>query len=403
MRDKQPEIRKYPEDWEIVKIKELSKVITGNTPPTSSLDSYGGTYLWATPTDINGQKILKHTSRKLTEKGISFARKLPPETLLVTCIASIGKNAILKKEGCCNQQINAILPSEKYNTDYLYYWFENNKKLLLALAGQTAVPIINKNTFEKLSVILPTPKEQQKIAAILTTVDENIEETGRIISACEKIKKGLMQELFSNNASQINYSNKWETTKLKDVVICFKNGGTPSTKNKTYWTGNIPWVTGADFDDGKIRNIRRHITEEAVRNSATNVIKKGNLLLVTRTGVGKMAIAPYDIAISQDITGILFNESILPKFAFWYMRYYIEKLKTLNQGTSINGIVRADLEASQFPIMSNDRQKEIVAILDSLTDRIDEEKEKKETLTTLKKSLMQKLLTGEIRVKVQAQ
>src|SRR4030095_5240218 len=89
----------------------------------------------------------------------------------------------------------------------------------------------------------------------------------------------------------------WKVKKVADVGSRFLNGGTPTTKNEDYWKGNIPWITGADIINQGIGIIRRFISMEAVRNSATNIIEKGNLLLVTRTGVGKLAIAPFDIAI----------------------------------------------------------------------------------------------------------
>lgn len=103
----------------------------------------------------------------------------------------------------------------------------------------------------------------------------------------------------------------WEVKKLGEVVEKFINGGTPSTQNENYWTGHIPWITGADILNQKISEIRRFITKEAVKNSSTNVIRKGNLLLVSRTGVGKLAIAPFDIAISQDFTGVYTNSEVL--------------------------------------------------------------------------------------------
>jgi type I restriction enzyme S subunit len=88
--------------------------------------------------------------------------------------------------------------------------------------------------------------------------------------------------------------------------LCSKlvNGGTPSTGVANYWGGSIPWVTGADFTSRGIGEIRRYVSESGVRSNSTSVVDPGNLLVVTRTGVGKLAIAKEPIAISQDITGV---------------------------------------------------------------------------------------------------
>ncbi len=96
--------------------------------------------------------------------------------------------------------------------------------------------------------------------------------------------------------------------------------------------------------DQKISKVRRYITPEAVENSATHVIPKGMLLLVTRTGVGKVAIAPFDVAISQDLTGIIPpTDNICVKYLFWIFSGVNGHFLNMNQGTSINGITRSDL------------------------------------------------------------
>ena len=112
----------------------------------------------------------------------------------------------------------------------------------------------------------------------------------------------------------------WEVVQIKGISKNFFNGGTPDTTDKDYWDGNIPWVTGADFENQQISQIRHYITKEGVKNSATNIILKGKLLVVTRNGVGKLAIAPFDIAISRDINVIiLYLDNALTFFVYWYV------------------------------------------------------------------------------------
>ena len=96
----------------------------------------------------------------------------------------------------------------------------------------------------------------------------------------------------------------WQRRTLGEVSRKLVNGGTPSTEIEEFWHGTIPWITGADFTPSGIGEFRRFVSEDAVRLSSTNVIDSGELLIVTRTGVGKLAVTPCAIAISQDITGI---------------------------------------------------------------------------------------------------
>ena len=124
----------------------------------------------------------------------------------------------------------------------------------------------------------------------------------------------------------------WEEKTLGEVGAKFLNGGTPSTSIEDFWNGDIPWITGADFDEQKINEVRKYITKDAVKKSSTNVVEKGNLLVVTRTGVGKIAVAPFDIAISQDITGVYLKKDVaIPEYIFQLL---IAKKKELQKKQS---------------------------------------------------------------------
>ncbi|MCK4619226.1 MAG: restriction endonuclease subunit S [Desulfobacterales bacterium] len=191
----------------------------------------------------------------------------------------------------------------------------------------------------------------------------------------------------------------WELKRLGEIVEKFVNGGTPSTKNEALWNGNIPWITGADILNQKVTEIRRHITTDAVKNSSTNVISKGNLLLVSRTGVGKLAIAPFDIAISQDFTGIYpKKESLLAEYLFRFFDFNQSLLKSQNQGTSIQGVTRETLSALSIPLPTKAEQTAIAAALsdaDALIQSMEKLIAKKRLI---KQGAMQELLTGKKRL-----
>jgi restriction endonuclease S subunit len=104
---------------------------------------------------------------------------------------------------------------------------------------------------------------------------------------------------------------KWPEYKLSTLVEKFISGGTPNTKIENYWDGDIPWITGADFSDGEIILGRRHINQDAVRNSATNIVPKGSIVMVTRTGVN---FSPTIIAFTEKMDEISrFSEKTNPE------------------------------------------------------------------------------------------
>jgi type I restriction enzyme S subunit len=191
----------------------------------------------------------------------------------------------------------------------------------------------------------------------------------------------------------------WDVLSIGDVGKKFLNGGTPSTQIMEYWAGTIPWITGADLVNQKVSNTRRFITTKAINNSSTNLVEKGNLLIATRTGVGKLAIAPFDVAISQDLTGVYPNEDkVVSQYLFRYLEFHATDLRSQNQGTSIEGITRETLLSIKILVPPIPEQHLIATVLsdtDTLLSALDNLIAKKRLI---KQGAMQELLTGKRRL-----
>ena len=178
-------------------VSEFGTIITGATP-SKLIDSYwnNGTIVWITPSDITESKDIYNSHDMLTQDGLKAGRFVPAGSILITCIASIGKNAILKIDGSCNQQINAIIPNKNFNADYLYYLFEMKKDYLQSTAGTSATSIINKSSFEKLVFKVPNLEEQNKISKILNCLELKIENEKLKFEKLTFLKKSLLQQMF---------------------------------------------------------------------------------------------------------------------------------------------------------------------------------------------------------------
>ncbi|WP_441730705.1 restriction endonuclease subunit S [Helicobacter pylori] len=191
-------LKGFNQAWQRVKVKDFGIIITGSTPLTQISEYWNGTISWITPTDINDNKDIFNSERKITQKGLDTIRMIPKNSVLVTCIASIGKNAILRVNGACNQQINAIIPNKDFNADFIYYLMENNKQYLLGKAGVTATYIISKQVFEEIDFFVPKDlNEQSAIANILSALDNEIASLKNKKRQFENIKKALNHDLMS--------------------------------------------------------------------------------------------------------------------------------------------------------------------------------------------------------------
>jgi len=170
----------------------------------------------------------------------------------------------------------------------------------------------------------------------------------------------------------MNSTSAWIKIPLGRLAKKLVNGGTPPTTIPKFWTGKIPWITGADFTASGLGDFRRYISDEAVSSSSTNVVSKGEILIVTRTGVGKIAVTPCDVAISQDITGFFVDKAAAdPDFLFHRLKVGVDDLKKLNQGTSINGIIRDDLVKYEIDLPPLPAQSRIAEILSTLDETIE--------------------------------
>jgi type I restriction enzyme, S subunit len=191
-------LKGFSGEWVERIVKELGEIVTGSTPSTASREYWEGDIPWVTPTDIDSKKNIYKTQRQISEDGLKVVKELKANTVLITCIASIGKNAILKKRGACNQQINAIMVNLLNDAEYLYYLFEISKALLLSKAGITATNIISKTVFEEISLCVPKYVEEQiAIASILSDMDNELEELENKLNKYKQIKQGMMQQLLA--------------------------------------------------------------------------------------------------------------------------------------------------------------------------------------------------------------
>lgn len=182
-------------DWEVKKLGEVGEIVTGKTPSTANLDLWDGDILFVTPTDITDNKYQHKTERTIVNN--KKLKLLPENSIMFTCIASIGKMSLSTKPSVTNQQINSIIPFDLYNNEFIYYAILNIVDYVKSTQSTNTLPIINKTEFSKFEINVPKSKaEQTAIANFLSAPDEKINQTQRQIEKAEVWKKGLLQKMF---------------------------------------------------------------------------------------------------------------------------------------------------------------------------------------------------------------
>ena len=196
---KVPEIRfgGFTGDWEQRKLLDISDIVTGTTPQTKDKDNYDGNRLFVSPADIQGNRFIERTITTLTEKGHALGRELRPGTSLFVSIGStIGKVAQIEEFVTTNQQINAVIPYDKMEDDFVFTMLENEADKIKKLSAQQAVPIMNKSTFGNIEVKYPKKEEQMKIGKYFKELDHLITLHQRKCDELMKIKKYMLQNMF---------------------------------------------------------------------------------------------------------------------------------------------------------------------------------------------------------------
>ena len=191
-----PEFQNAP-DWQETALENIGEIVTGNTPSTKEPNNYGGDRLFVSPADISDKRYVSQTKTTLSEKGFRLSRHIKENSILFVCIGStIGKVAQNTRECATNQQINSIMPYKGHVADFVYSILEHYAPQIASIAGNQAVPIINKTLFSSVSLLMPKENEQQKIADCLSSVDELISTETAKLDQLKTHKKGLNQQLF---------------------------------------------------------------------------------------------------------------------------------------------------------------------------------------------------------------
>jgi len=405
-----------PRDWRLIPVSQMGRVLTGGTPSTLIEEYWDGDIPWITPTDIDLEKMLVSPERKLTEAGLKQVGELPAGAVLVTCIASIGKNALLESRGSCNQQINAIIPNKHVvSSEFLYYAFEFAGPKLRQMAGTTATAMVSKKTFLTFELLIPFDlAEQRKIADVLLHMHELIATLDRIIAKKRVMKQGAMQQLltgrtrlpgFWNDQTQSTPGDKqnqapkgWDmltTSRLGTVIT----GGTPSTVVPEFWGGGIPWITPTDIDlDHRHVSAERTLSEVGIGRACD--LPAGTVLVTCIASIGKNALLQSRGSCNQQINAIVPDTNVTTsEFLYYAMEFATPRLRQL-AGTTATAMVSKKVFLTLEVQIPCDilEQKAIAQVLTDMDAEIDALVARREKTALIKTGMMQELLTGRTRL-----
>ncbi|MBI6072888.1 restriction endonuclease subunit S [Clostridium perfringens] len=397
---KMTELGEIPSGWKVNKLKNILEVCYGKSQKevetengiykilgTGGVIGYTNEYLWNKPSVLIGRKGTIDKPMYIEEPFWTV------DTLFYTKI------------------------NNENNVKWIYYYLNNID--LKKYNEATGVPSLSVNNLNNIKVITPSLKEQEKIAEILSTVDEQIENTEKLIQKNQELKKGLMQQLLTKGIGHTefkktelgNIPKEWEIVKFDSVIELLTdyeaNGSFSSIKENVniYNEKNYAYfVRATDLEKKDYINSVKYVDEKSYEFLSKTELKGGELLISKRGQIGKVYLMP-NLNIKCTLAPNLYLIKLLnDKVDNSYMYHYFtssrgQKLLVRNSAsTTLGAIYKEDLKKINILLPTIDEQRRISRILSNVEGKILNNQNKKEKLEELKKGLMQRLLTGYIRV-----
>ena len=385
-----PNLR-FPEfsgEWVTKSINDLAVVIGGGTPDTTVKSYWDGEIQWFTPSEIGKNKYVDSSLRTITEVGLnnSSAKLLPPNTILLSSRATIGECSLSLRECATNQGFQSLV-SKKCYVDFLYYLIQTKKRDLIRKSCGSTFLEISANEVRKIQVSVPTDVEQQKIAGLLSLIDERIATQNKIIEKLQSLIKGLNDNIHKG---------------IKGETVCFSDLGEAysglSGKGGDDFGYGEPFITYMNVYQNTYISEKDYELVQIAPNEKQNSVQYGDALFTLSSetpeevGIGAVYLGnTQKLYLNSFCFGIHFyDERVLPQ----YLAHFISSssfrraIYPLAQGSTRFNLQKNDFMKMKFLLPSLEKQGHIANTLDALHCRLANEKSLTEQYILLKKYLL---------------
>ena len=286
-----------------------------------------------------------------------------------------------------NQRVCRLIPREDVDRDYIFYYMPQALKAIEDATPFVTVKHLSAKQLSKILIPLPDMSEQQRISAVLRSVDRVIAMRKKELDELNNLVKSRFIELFGDY-DLTHPQESWVTIKEIGTVV---GGATPKTDHDEYWGGSYRWITPAelDADSGYIYDSVRKLTKAGVESCSLQEMPVGTVILSSRAPIGKVAIAGNTFYCNQGFKNIICKEGITPRYLYTVLLLNVEYLNSLGRGATFKEISKGIVESIRIPVPLMDLQQQFAAFVEQ-TDKSKLAVQKGlQELEILKKSLMQ--------------
>ena len=410
-----PKTKLIPEEWKVKKLKKAIKKRKGKRPNKLFESQNGENFIpYLSVNYLRGNDLPEWCSKDDDNKV-----EVKENEILMIWDGSYSGNVFMGFNGALSSTMARLKCEDEINNQYLYYQLRNNFKIFQSTTIGTSVPHVAGKIFENLNIPTPRKKEQKKIASILSSVDKSIEKTDEVIEETKELKKGLMKELLTKGIGHSEFKElkfgpeiislplDWKILKLKEITDVRSSNVNKKSKNNERHI-KLCNYTDVYYNEQINENIKFMEATAKDREIERFTLEKDDVIIT------KDSETPDDIGVpavvTKDLSNILcgYHLALLkPNKKLIDGEFLSKMLQSKNitnqfyrlaQGLTRFGLRVTSIKNTKIPVPPLKEQKKIASILSSVDAKIQKEEEYKAKLEKLKKGLMQKLLTGEIRV-----
>ena len=396
-------------EWKTVKISDVGNIVTGKTPSTKVPAYYdNGDILFIGPSDLSA--CSKHVLT--SEKHITFeGRKslgnnvIPKGAVCVSCIGTIGYVGVSNSDCATNQQINSIIVKDGVDADFIYYVMRNMWIVFKSLEGQsTTLSILNKSHFANLEIQIPSLDTQHRIAAILSSLDDKIENNNRINRNLEEQAQALFKSWFVDfEPWGGTMPEDWREVSLNEMTSKFGTGLNPR-KNFKLGEGENYYVTIKNMGNNRVYldDSCDKVTDEAIEKiNKRSKLQAGDLLFSGIGTIGRVALVtetPTNWNTSESVFNLHPANNISSEFLYVLLLsdVFQKYVKVHAQGGVQQGIRMASLKDYKMYIPEDSKMKQFDSHIIPIITRIKNIDKENDRLATLRDTLLPKLMRGEI-------
>lgn len=403
--------RGFTDDWEQHKLGDLMDVGSVKRVHQSDWRDTGVRFLRARDIVAESKKEepddYLYIDEQMYNEYSALSGKVAKGDLLVTGVGTIGVPMLIKSDKPIYFKDGNIIwfkNKNAINGKFFYYTFISRdiQDFIKRSAGTGTVGTYTIESGKMTPITLPVNKEEQgQIGELFSNLDVLITLHQRKLDQLKTLKKYFLQNMFPAKGESVpnirfkGFTGDWEQCKLGELSDKTFGGGTPTTSNKMFWNGNIPWIQSSDIVEGKLFGVipRKYITQDGLKHSAAQLVPENSIAIITRVGVGKLAFMPFSYATSQDFLS-LSKLKTSPLFTVYACYKKLQSVINSVQGTSIKGITKKELLSEQIWIPKYDEQQKIGIFFYKIDNLITLHQHKLDQLQTVKKFMLQNMFVS---------